>query len=492
MSTIESQRPVTRDNPWPPAQAMPLPSVAGTRLPGEHTVSPPRTASTRGAVNWRIQAAAVALLILGVVGGAVARQVHTTSGPTRTSPTIATAPAKITVAGIVGGDWTVNGDAVKAGPRLTLTQAVQLQKGSAVFSTPVSSDALTVTFTSQIGGGDGADGLVFAMLDATQNTMESIGGNGGGLGFSGLPGVAVALDTHQGAPADPSPNFIGLSTGGSDPLSLNYVATTSSVPDLRGTHTVTVTALHGTVAVALDGAQVIAPTAINLPSTVLPAFTGANGGLSDEHAVTDISLLSSNVPIPQQASGWRFFGTAMLDGANLVLTPTQTGKAGAAFFSTPLHTVDLTASFNLSIGSGDGANGMTFALIDPKGMPSSLGVAQSGSILGFGGLPGVAVAFLTYPQGGIDSHNWVGLATSSAGGGEPQFVAHNINVQDLRSGSHKVTVHVTGTTIVVTIDGASVLNAKVPQLAATVLAGFTASTGSRTDLHMVSDINLVG
>ena len=63
---------------------------------------------------------------------------------------------------------------------------------------------------------------------------SSLGQEGGGLGWSTIPGVAVGLDTYQNG-TDPSSNFIGVATG-HDPANtsnLTWKATTSTIPDLR-------------------------------------------------------------------------------------------------------------------------------------------------------------------------------------------------------------------------------------------------------------------
>src|SRR4051794_17039431 len=110
------------------------------------------------------------------------------------------------------GGWFVNGSAQISGTTVVLTPNAAGLAGSAVYSTPVPSDGLTASFTAQIGGGSGGDGMTFALLSASGNNSRSLGGGGGGLGVAGLPGVAIALDTF-GSGADPSNNFVGISAG---------------------------------------------------------------------------------------------------------------------------------------------------------------------------------------------------------------------------------------------------------------------------------------
>jgi hypothetical protein len=391
------------------------------------------------------------------------------------------------VPAVGAGGWVFNGSAHMSGSSVVLTTTANDQNGSAVFSTPLPGDGLNASFTAQIGGGNGADGMAFSLLDASASTPQSLGVGGGGLGFYGLRGVAVTLDTYQG-PSDPSNNFVGLTTGGTNG-NFSYVATATNVPNLRtGTHRVSVAAAAGRVTVSVDGTQVIS-AAVSLPASVLPAFSGSTGGWTDQHAVSNVSVTSGSSALPPPGSGWRFNGSAALNGPNLVLTPAQMQKAGSALYSDPVNTNGLTASFTTTINGGTGADGETFLMLDPTTAPTSVGGAGAG--LGFGGLGGVAVAFVTYPQGGVNSFNWVGIATSTAGG-TPTFVASNPNIPDLRGGSHNAVVRVVGNTVSVSIDSTQVLSAQVPALKPSAIVGFSGSTGGATDVHTISNAQITG
>jgi len=178
---------------------------------------------------------------------------------------------------VARGGWFFNGSAQMSGNDLVLTPNAASLAGSAVYSTPLPSDGLSASFTAQIGGGTGADGMTFALLSASGNSGRSLGLGGGGLGAGGLPGVAIALDTYPNG-ADPSNNFVGISTttaGGA----LTYKATSTNIPKLRsGLHAVTVTVSGTTVTVYIDGAQRLSTNVPGLAPSVLPAFTGSTGG----------------------------------------------------------------------------------------------------------------------------------------------------------------------------------------------------------------------
>src|ERR1700730_17961950 len=100
---------------------------------------------------------------------------------------------------------TLNGSTAVAttadGKVLRLTPASGGQAGSAFSSTSIefngSSDSFSTFFQFRItnpGGIDPADGLVFVV----QPVSSSIGGSGGGIGYSGIPNsIGVEFDTFQ-------------------------------------------------------------------------------------------------------------------------------------------------------------------------------------------------------------------------------------------------------------------------------------------------------
>lgn len=185
--------------------------------------------------------------------------------------------------------WTYNGSAAMSGTGLVLTKPAAYLKGSAVQSTVVPAARLKARFTAAIGGGTGADGMAFLLLDATKATPTSLGAAGGGLGYSGLPGIAVTLDTSRNTP-DPSANFVGVATGGTADR-LRYAATSTAVPALRtGTHVIDVSVTAaGHLLVAVDGKQVI-DAVVTLPKNVLIGFSGATGGRTDQHTVRGVKI----------------------------------------------------------------------------------------------------------------------------------------------------------------------------------------------------------
>lgn len=381
-----------------------------------------------------------------------------------------------------GGGWTLNGSAQLTGTTLRLTPAAKGQRGSAVYCQPLPGNGLNARFTARIGGGNGADGLTFAMLNAGASATSALGGGGDKLGFGGLPGVAVTLDTYPR-------NVAGIATGATA-TGLTYAATSTAVPNLRsGSHVVDVTVTAGsgatsTVAVSIDGRRYLS-AAVTLPRTVLAAFTGATGGLDDYHEVSSVSISSGATVLPQPGGGWSYNGSAVMSGSDTLLTRAVTGQDGSVVYPVPVMTNGLSVAFTMQIGGGTGADGMTFALLNQSSGLTARG--GGGSELGFGGLPGVAVAFDTSQVSGYPSSNFAGIATGLVKTGELRFAATVHGIGQLRAGTHDVVASVAGNVLSVYLDGALILQQRVP-IASDALLAFTGADGAKSDMHLVRDV----
>ena len=198
----------------------------------------------------------------------------------------------MTVPGPAAGGWTLNGTAAMVAGAVQLTDATTPKSaGSAFWPTPVSSSYLDVSFDSAIDSGTGADGLTLALADPKTATAKSLGGNGGGLGWSKIAGAAVALDTFAST-SNPSNNTVGLVTGyqPTNPSVLTWAAIGTGVPPLRNTvRHIRVVVSVGYVTVYVDGHQVLT-SGITLSPTVLLGFTGGDGGLTDRHVVSNVVI----------------------------------------------------------------------------------------------------------------------------------------------------------------------------------------------------------
>jgi len=122
--------------------------------------------------------------------------------------------AGLTLSGGAGAAVTSDGNVLR------LTNASYGQVGSAFSSTTINAAKFSTSFefrmTSPGGGfdgtGTGADGLVFVV----QPVSSSIGGYGGGLGYSGIwPSIGVEFDTwYNDVILDPDSNHIGINQNG--------------------------------------------------------------------------------------------------------------------------------------------------------------------------------------------------------------------------------------------------------------------------------------
>ena len=219
------------------------------------------------------------------------------------------------------GGWQLNGSSAISGAELVLTPATNHQAGSAFWPQPLDPRSLTVEYDASITGGSGADGLALVFGDASKGAKPtSLGVSGGGLGFSGIPGIAVALDEYKNA-VNPSANFTGITDG---PIAtatneLHWLATANLTAPLQGaTHHVKVTTAGGTLSVVIDGAQVLSQ-AVSLPASAFLGFSGGTGGLTNRHAVSHL-VVPSGGP-----------AAATLKISNAVQAPAGSSQASATF-----------------------------------------------------------------------------------------------------------------------------------------------------------------
>ncbi len=195
-------------------------------------------------------------------------------------------------------DWTFNGSARWDGTSLSgvLTDAANSLAGTIVYSAPVVIDEFDLTFSFQIGGGSGADGMAFAVSGAG---ATSLGGGGGALGVASLPGWGVELDTYDnnnGACGDSDGNHVAVddlaACGMGQPTSLAVAPAPFALRD-TGAHAAHVVLKNGLVTVSLDGQLV-------LDSVALPGFQAGQqrwllfgagtGGLNDRHEVRNVAI----------------------------------------------------------------------------------------------------------------------------------------------------------------------------------------------------------
>ena len=398
------------------------------------------------------------------------------------------------------GGWKLNGSTVLSGGALQLTQAGKTtQAGTAFWPTPLSGSDLSATFTSTIGGGgtSGADGLTLVLANAS-TSPSAVGGPGGGLGFSGISGVAVALDTYQNA-VNPSSNFVGVTDGPitpTVPTNLHWLATDTSVAPLRTSHIFNVNLSDGTLSVTMDGTLILS-TQVSVGNNVLLGFSGGNGALTDTHSVSGVTITAAPaVPVAVGDpidGGWDLNGSTLQSGGLTQLTQANsTFQSGTSFWPTPVATDDLTATYTTTIGGGgaEGADGMALVLADPSTSPTATGYFGGG--LGFSGINATAVCVDTYLDPGYPSGNFVGISNGPVTSSVPDdlnWLSTANVVASLRS-THTFTVKLIDGTLTVSMDG-NLLLTRTVDLGPKVLIGFSGGSGLLTDMHAVSGTSIL-
>lgn len=403
------------------------------------------------------------------------------------------APAGTTAIAPPGGGWTFNGSAGVAGTSVQLTPASSAKAGSAVYPVPEPANGIRASFTTAFSGGAGGGGLTFSLLNAGKSNDRSLGGPGALLGYGGLPGVAVTLDTIGGQ----SQAGIAASASGG---SLNYLThTAQNVPDLRtGTHTIQVAVSNGKITVTIDGKPVIS-SAVTLPSKVLLAFTAGTttGAGADSHTVTGMAITAGGNPVPPPGGGWSFNASGHMSGADTVLTTTSPAdQAGTVIYPTPVQTAGLNVTFQAQLSGKPsfGDYGLTFALLNP-----ALGdtfVGGSGASQGFGStnLAGTstAVALVTGDRTG-EAPEYVGITNGLSGSVLNYHRNQAYGIPELRTGPHTVNVRLTpvtgGMLFSISLDGVPVINQVMTSgVPATALLAFTGGTATQPDTHIVRNV----
>ncbi len=230
------------------------------------------------------------------------------------------------------GGWQLNGSSTMSDTGLVLTPASSFLAGSAFWPKRIDPRSMTVEYEATVGGGSGADGLAMVIADSSRGAVPTaLGAEGGGLGFSGIPGDAIALDEFQD-PGAPSDNFLGLSDGPTSPTTpsvLNWLATANlAVPIQGATNRVKVVTAGGHITISVNGLELI-DQALTLPSSAYLGFSGGTGGLDNRHEISNL-LVDLEPPKPKVTS---VAPSAGLTSGGTSVTITGTGLSDATAVS---------------------------------------------------------------------------------------------------------------------------------------------------------------
>lgn len=186
--------------------------------------------------------------------------------------------------------WHFEGSAVwdSTNDWVQLTAPIENQSGTAFqTSTTATSDDVNVTFLFYVSGGSGADGISITALDSTRMS-GFVGSSGGGIGYMGLPGWSVEVDTWYNAEYnDPTEqDHVSFHVDGDVSNPLAWAALPEMEDGAWHEMVVTVKGIHATVTV--DGTTYIDGDFGQITS--FPAYVGFTGGTG---SYTNFHLIDS-------------------------------------------------------------------------------------------------------------------------------------------------------------------------------------------------------
>lgn len=194
-------------------------------------------------------------------------------------------------------DWTLFGDAFNNADDgwIVLAPSISVTAGSAFrLSEPVIANDIDISFRFWIGGGDGADGISLTVIDAA--ATEFVGGWGGGIGFSGLPGWSLEVDVWHNLEVDPTElDHVSLHLNGD----LETIVAWSTLPEMEdnGWHDMHVRVDGAVMQVAIDGARVLDVLVPEITAfSGYLGFTAATGGSTHEHRVDSLLVETASCP----------------------------------------------------------------------------------------------------------------------------------------------------------------------------------------------------
>jgi len=207
------------------------------------------------------------------------------------------APQSVTFTGTATGKasaltpataWKKNGTTSIKASTITLTPNTEYVAGSLWSPTLTRSANAAVSFTPTVAPGLGADGMA-VLVGGPKTSTSFLGSNGWGIGFAPTtqPIYAVVFGEYAEVGA-PGANFIGISNGGANGK-LRWLAT-AQLPFALGSlaSRVTVVTTATSITVYVDGTQILQRTHLSIAPTSRLGFSGATGGLSDLHAVSNV------------------------------------------------------------------------------------------------------------------------------------------------------------------------------------------------------------
>jgi outer membrane protein assembly factor BamB len=199
-----------------------------------------------------------------------------------------TGAAEHVVPSILQPGWHLSGRAALSKGNLWLTPVMKDTAGAAFWDARVPTASLRASFTAQMTGGTGGNGLTFALAGTSAVPAEP-GRVGTRLGFAGIPAVAVALQTSS-SPQNQSRNCIGVVTSAAGAKVLSWRSVVTLASSLRsGPVQVTVIVSDGVLTAELDGFTVLS-LRLKLPPYAYVGFTAGTSSLTDRHLISAVEI----------------------------------------------------------------------------------------------------------------------------------------------------------------------------------------------------------
>jgi hypothetical protein len=170
-----------------------------------------------------------------------------------------------------------------------LTAPITGQSGTAFqTASAVPADNVVIDFDFFVSGGSGADGISLTALDTNRMT-SFVGQSGGGIGYQGLPGWSIEVDTYD--------NGIGNDPTSADHVSFHFDGNVynpvawSALPEMEDGqwHRLVAEVVAPHVRVEIDGVVYIdQDIAGNYAFPAYVGFTGATGSLTNYHLIDSL------------------------------------------------------------------------------------------------------------------------------------------------------------------------------------------------------------
>lgn len=155
-------------------------------------------------------------------------------------------------------------------------------------ATTVNAENVEIEFQFFVSGGSGADGFSLTALDVNRMT-GFVGSTGGGIGYGGLPGWSIEVDTYYNGHDPTSQDHIAFSFDGD----VTNPVVWSALPEMEDNqwHTMKVIVAAPHILAQVDGVTYLDTTVsgnLNFPAYI--GFTAGTGSLTNFHLIDSLTV----------------------------------------------------------------------------------------------------------------------------------------------------------------------------------------------------------